>query len=103
MQSGHTARGEFNMKIVGVQLIAEGSGTGGYTVEFVDAAGSVVAVRFAADADHVNRTNAVQQAKAFLHRLVDEDLLPDEMAEGRNQDGRAATVAESFYSVKQSG
>ena len=103
MQSGHTARGEFIMKIVGVQLIAEGSDTGGYTVEFVDAAGSVLAVRFAANTDHVNRTNAVQQAKAFLHRLVDEDVLPNEMAEGQNQDGRAATVAESFPSSKQSG
>jgi len=91
------------MSIVGVQVITEGSGTGGYTVEFVDGAGNVVSVRFAAAADHVNRTNAVQQAKDFLHRLVHDDSLPDEMANGKNQDGRAATVAESFHSSKQSG
>jgi hypothetical protein len=46
----------------------------------------------------VNRTNAVQQAKSYLQRLVRDDALPDEMADGENQDGRAATMASSSNS-----
>jgi hypothetical protein len=83
------------MAITGTQLISEGSGTGGYTVEYVDDAGAVVSVRFASGFDGINRTNAVGQAKMYLHRIVTENMLPDRMENGENQDGRAATIASS--------
>lgn len=86
------------MAIVGVQVIGEGSGTAGYTVEFVDDAGDVTAVRFTTQTKGVNRTNAVRQAKQYLERLVHEDMLPDEMTDGKNQDGRGATMAASVDS-----
>jgi hypothetical protein len=83
------------MAIQGVQVIAEGSGNGGHTVEFVDDIGVVTSIRFPDSQSDVNRTNAVQQAKSYLQRLVNEDLLPDAMTDGENQDGRAATMASS--------
>jgi hypothetical protein len=83
------------MKIQGVQVIAEGSGTGGHTVEFIDDTGVVVSLRFPDNHAGVNRTNAVQQAKKYLQRLVQDDVLPDDMTDGENQDGRAATMASS--------
>lgn len=89
------------MTITGVQVISEGSGTAGHTVEFVDDSGAVVSVRFSSQRGGVNRTNAVQEAKTYLQRLVNENMLPDEMAQGENQDGRAATMASSPNSPSQ--
>jgi hypothetical protein len=83
------------MAITGTQLISEGSGTGGYTVDFVDDAGAVISIRFASSFQGINRTNAVEQAKMYLHRIVAEDMLPDRLENGENQDGRAATIASS--------
>jgi hypothetical protein len=80
---------------VGVQVITEGSGTSGLTVEFIDDVDNVLSVRFSGKHGSVNRTNAVQQAKSFLQALIDGDALPDEMTNGDNQDGRAATIASS--------
>ena len=86
------------MKIQGIQVIAEGSGTAGHTVEFVDEAGVVISIRFPQSQSDVNRTNAVQQAKSYLQHLVENDVLPNEMTGGENQDGRAATMASSSNS-----
>jgi hypothetical protein len=83
------------MTINGVQVIAEGSGQAGHTVEFVDDEGVVLSIRFSSNRTEVNRTNAVQQAKSYLQQLVRQDVLPDEMTDGENQDGRAATMASS--------
>jgi hypothetical protein len=83
------------VKITGVQVIAEGSGTAGHTVEFVDDEGVVVSIRLSGKRSEVTRTNAVQEAKSYLHQLVRENVLPDEMTDGENQDGRAATMASS--------
>ncbi|MFD1746781.1 hypothetical protein ACFSE1_15000 [Rhizobium helianthi] len=81
------------MSIVGTQVIAEGSGTAGYTVEFVEDSGDVVSVSLRSNASGVNKTNAVAKAKEFLNRIVASDALPDEMVDGKNQDGRAATMS----------
>ncbi|MGN7294167.1 hypothetical protein [Rhizobium sp. SAFR-030] len=81
------------MSIVGTQVIAEGSGTSGYTVEFIDQSGDVISVSLRSGTRGVNRTNAVGKAKELLSRLVQNNDLPDEMIDGANQDGRAATVA----------
>lgn len=83
------------MKIQGVQVIAEGSGTAGHTVEFIDEAGVAVSIRFPQSHSEVNRTNVVQQAKTYLQLLVKKDVLPDEMSDAENQDGRGATMASS--------
>jgi hypothetical protein len=53
------------MTINGVQVITEAGGTAGLTVEFVDDLGTIVSVRFSGKDGGVNRTNAVQQAKAI--------------------------------------
>lgn len=81
------------MSIVGTQVIAEGSGNAGYTVEFIEDSGDVVSVSLRSNTSGVNRTNAVLKAKEFLSRIVESDALPDEMVEGKNQDGRASTMA----------
>ncbi len=83
------------MTVQGVQVITEGSGTAGLTVEFVDHLDNVLSIRFSGKDGSVNRTNAVQQAKRYLRGLVEDDALPDEMTDGDNQDGRAATMASS--------
>ena len=84
------------MEIVGVDLISEGSGTAGYTVEFVEASGSVISIRLDPSLTEINRTNAVKVAKEMLQELVSADALPDEIRNGKNQDGRAATIAEDI-------
>jgi len=84
------------MEIVGVDLISEGSGTAGYTVEFVEASGSVISIRLDPSLHEVNRTNAVKLAKKMLEELVSTDALPDEIRDGKNQDGRAATIAQDI-------
>ncbi|MCJ8518869.1 hypothetical protein ABID21_001763 [Pseudorhizobium tarimense] len=89
------------MKITGIQTIAEGSGTAGHTVEYVFDSGAVVAVRFSGEQAEVNRTNAVSQAKLFLERVVREGVLPEQMEDGENVDGRAATMASSPASPAQ--
>jgi hypothetical protein len=81
------------MSIVGTQVIAEGSGTAGYTVEFIEQSGDVISVSLRSGTGGVNRTNAVGKAKELLSRLVQNNELPDEMIDAQNQDGRAATVA----------
>ncbi|MDO1584244.1 hypothetical protein [Rhizobium oryzicola] len=81
------------MTIVGTQVIAEGSGQSGYTVEFVSEQGDVVSVSLRGQDGAVNRNNAVAKAKVFLEDLVRAGTLPDELVDGENQDGRAATMA----------
>jgi hypothetical protein len=83
------------MAIKGVQVITEAGRTAGLTVEFVDDLGTIVSVRFSGRDGGINRTNAVQQAKSYLKHLVESDTIPDEMHDGDNQDGRAATIASS--------
>lgn len=92
--AGETDAGE-SMKITGTQTIAEGSGTAGHTVEYVFDSGAVLSVRFSKDQAEVNRTNPVNQAKQFLERVVQEGVLPEQMDDGENVDGRAATMASS--------
>jgi hypothetical protein len=81
------------MQIVGINLISEGSGTAGFTVEYVEASGSVVSIRLAPSLATVNRTNAVEFAKRMLEELVQTNALPNQIRDGKNQDGRAATIA----------
>lgn len=81
------------MSIVGTQVIAEGNGTAGYTVEFVGDSGDVISVSLRSKTSEVNRTNAVAKAKEFLGRVVSSNELPDEMVDGEEQDGRGATTA----------
>lgn len=81
------------MSIVGTQVIAEGSGNAGYTVEFIEDSGDVISVSLRSEASGANRTNAVAKAKELLSRVVASDALPDEMIDADNQDGRAATMA----------
>jgi hypothetical protein len=81
------------VQIVGVDLISEGSGTAGFTVEFIEASGSVISIRIDPRLETVNRSNAVKFAKEMLEELVTSNALPDEIRGGKNQDGRAATVA----------
>lgn len=83
------------MSIVGTQVIAEGSGNAGYTVEFIEQDGDVISVSLRSQTSGVNRTNAVAKAKEFLSRVVRDDELPDEMVDAETQDGRAATMARS--------
>jgi hypothetical protein len=83
------------MAIEGIQVITEGSDTGSLTVEYVDDGGNVLSLRFSGQDSSVNRTNAVQEAKRYLKDLVEKDMIPDEMTQGDNQDGRAATIASS--------
>lgn len=84
------------MKIVGVNLISEGSGTAGFTVEFVEAEGSVISVRLDPKLGSVSRSNAVAVAKRLLEQLVATNALPEHIHHGKNQDGRAATIAEDL-------
>ncbi|MBT9369118.1 hypothetical protein [Rhizobium sp. CSW-27] len=83
------------MSIVGTQVIAEGSGNAGYTVEFIEQDGDVISVSLRSQTSGVNRTNAVAKAKEFISRMVRDNELPDEMVDAENQDGRAATMASS--------
>jgi hypothetical protein len=83
------------MQVTGTNLVVEGSGTGGFTIEHVLDGDFVVSVKVPPDADGFNRTNAVQAVKQLLERLVQTGALPDKMPDGENQDGRAATVAAS--------
>lgn len=80
------------MSIVGTQVIREGSGNAGYTVEFVEDSGDVVSVSLRSQASGINRTNAVSKAKEFLSRIVETDELPDEMVNAKDEDGRMATM-----------
>jgi hypothetical protein len=89
------------MSIVGTQVIAEGSGNAGYTVEFIAQGGDVISVSLRSGASDVNRTNAVAKAKEYLAHLVNSNELPDEMIDAENQDGRAATVASSTTPSRQ--
>lgn len=88
------------MTIVGTQIIAEGSGNAGYTVEFIEESGDVVSVSMRSQTSGINRTNAVSKAKEFLSRIVESDELPDEMVDAKNQDGRAATMASDRASTR---
>jgi hypothetical protein len=83
------------MSIVGTQVIAEGSGNAGYTVEFIEDNGDVISVSLRSKTDDINRTNAVAKAKEFLSRVVSADELPDQMIDGEAQDGRGAATASS--------
>ncbi|MCO5731743.1 hypothetical protein [Rhizobium sp. SSA_523] len=88
------------MSIVGTQVIAEGSGNAGYTVEFVEENGDVISVSLRSKTADVNRGNAVAKAKEFLGRVVSSGELPDEMVDADNQDGRGAAVA-STHQTRQ--
>ena len=81
------------MSIVGTQVIAEGGGNAGYTVEFVEENGDVVSVSLRSSTDGLNRTNAVLKAKEFLSRIVESDALPEEMVEGKSQDWNSSSMA----------
>ncbi|SIQ12415.1 hypothetical protein SAMN05880590_102139 [Rhizobium sp. RU35A] len=81
------------MSIVGTQVITEGSGNDGFTVEFIEQSGDVISVSLRSQGEAVNRTNAVARAKALLARVIHDDDLPEEMMEGKDQDGRTATLA----------
>ncbi|HEV7434506.1 MAG TPA: hypothetical protein VGO22_06510 [Pseudorhizobium sp.] len=83
------------MKITGTDVIVEGRGTGGLTVEYVLEGGFVVSVKVPADAEGYTRTNAVREVKRLLERLVQTGALPKEMVDGENQDGQASTMAAS--------
>ncbi|WP_377296768.1 hypothetical protein [Rhizobium sp. SGZ-381] len=72
------------MSIVGTRVIAEGGGKSGYTVEFVEQGGNVVSVSLRAQTADINRTNAIAKAKEFLGRIVENDVLPDEMVDANS-------------------
>ena len=88
------------MSIVGTQVIAEGGGNAGYTVEFVEENGDVVSVSLRSDTTGITRSNAISKAKEFLCRLVESDALPNEMVETNNQDGRGATMSSQERSAR---
>lgn len=67
------------MSIVGTQVIAEGGGKAGYTVEFVEEDGNVVSVSLRSNTSELTRGNAIAKAKEFLGRIVSQGELPDEM------------------------
>ncbi|WP_137134485.1 hypothetical protein [Rhizobium sp. FKY42] len=81
------------MSIVGTQVIAEGSGNAGYTVEFVEDNGDVVSVTLRSDTAGINRNNAVSKAKEFLSQIVESDALPDKMVEGERKEAQSSTMA----------
>lgn len=88
------------MSIVGTNVIAEGSGNAGYTVEFVEGNGDIVSVSLRSDTMGLTRSNAVLRAKEFLNRLVESNDLPDEMVESNNQDGRGTTMSSQERSAR---
>ncbi|MCJ8517678.1 hypothetical protein ABID21_000809 [Pseudorhizobium tarimense] len=83
------------MKVTGMDVIVEGRGTGGHTVEYVLEGGIVVSVSTPKGTPEINRTNAVARAKALLRQIVEEDILPEDMPDGVNQDGEASVMAQS--------
>jgi hypothetical protein len=89
------------MSIVGTQVIAEGGGKAGYTVEFIAQGGDVISVSLRSGASDVNRTNAVAKAKEYLAHLVNSNELPDNMIDDANQDGRSATAVSSTTPSRQ--
>lgn len=70
------------MHIMGTQVIAEGGGKLGYTVEFVADRGDVISVSLRSGASEINRTNAVERAKALLTDAISSNALPDEDVDG---------------------
>lgn len=80
------------MSIIGTHVTAEGSGNAGYTIEFVEENGDVVSVSLRSDTANINRANAISKAKEHLSRLVESNLLPDQMIEPNTADGRDATT-----------
>jgi hypothetical protein len=80
------------MSIVGTQVIAEGGGKAGYTVEFVEENGNVVSVSLRSNTSELTRGNAIAKAKEFLGRIVSQGELPDEMVEApAHEDARPGT------------
>jgi hypothetical protein len=77
----HETEKGYIMSIVGTQVIAEGGGNAGYTVEFVEDGGNVVSVSLRSNTSELTRGNAVSKAKEFLSRIVAQGELPDEMVE----------------------
>ena len=65
-------------------------------MEFVEARGSVISVRLDPKLGNVNRSNAVTVAKRLLEQLVATNALPEMIHDGKNQDGRSATIAEDL-------
>lgn len=92
------------MSIVGTQVIAEGGGNAGYTVEFVEDGGNVVSVSLRSKTSDLTRGNAVSKAKEFLSRIVSQDELPDEMMENTsNTRGAAPGTQRSLESDRNNG
>lgn len=89
------------MNIVGTQVIAEGSGNAGYTVEFIAKGGDVISVSLRSGAADVNRGNAVAKAKEYLAHLVNNNELPDEMIGDENDDNHAATMVSDTTPTRQ--
>jgi hypothetical protein len=89
------------MATTGRQVISKGSGTGGYTVDFVDDAGAVISIRFATSLKASTPRMLLRQAKMYLHRILADDMLPDKLENGENQDSRAATIASSANSPSE--
>ena len=70
------------MQIMGTQVIAEGGGKLGYTVEFVADRGDVISVSLRSATGDLNRTNAVERAKALLTDAISNKALPDQDVDG---------------------
>ena len=88
------------MHVVGTQIIPERGGKQGFTVEFVGEGGEIVSVTMRNDDDGtLNRTNAIDRAKAVMIQIASFDTGDMEAAADRG----AKEEKSSVRSARMSG